>query len=239
MPSMLNDNTPTEAIASEQATPMVAEIDNADIKSNDVKEICPQPTADNLINSNIQSQNANTTRSTVSVDTSLHAPVTSAQLEYLVQNIATIPKPDIEVLGQYLAHVMTQSPFVQHTHTVFHYENDDFVGKVDLTPELIGNTNFQILHGGVAATILDTIGGLAGMLEIYRRNQGSFEEQTKKVKRIATVDLRIDYLSPGRGHTFTAKAEVIRMGRKGCTTRMLLVNDQGKSIAHGIASYAF
>ena len=77
------------------------------------------------------------------------------------------------------------------------------------------------------------------MLEIYRRDQGTFEEQTKKIKRMATVDLRVDYLAPGRGHEFMVTAEVMRMGRKGCTTRMMLVNDEGKLIAHGIASYAF
>lgn len=150
-----------------------------------------------------------------------------------------IPKPDIDVLGRKLADAMTQSPFVAHTFTQYYYDNGKLVGRVKSNPALIGNQNFEILHGGLTATILDTIGGLEGMLEIYRRNQGSFEEQTKKVKRLATVDLRVDYLAPGRGDEFIATAEVIRMGRKGCTTRMMLVNDEGKPIAHGIASYAF
>lgn len=146
---------------------------------------------------------------------------------------------DIDEVGKKLALVMNQSPFVAFTGVTFNYENGEMVGQVSLKPELIGNPNFQILHGGMTATILDTIGGLVGMFEIYKRGQGTFEEQTKKVKRLATVDLRIDYLAPGRGKAFIATAEVIRMGRKGCTTTMLLVNDEGKKIAHGIASYAF
>lgn len=146
---------------------------------------------------------------------------------------------DIDEVGKKLALVMNQSPFVAFTGVTFNYENGEMVGQVSLKPELIGNPNFQILHGGMTATILDTIGGLVGMFEIYKRGQGTFEEQTKKVKRLATVDLRIDYLAPGRGKVFIATAEVIRMGRKGCTTTMLLVNDEGKKIAHGIASYAF
>lgn len=154
-------------------------------------------------------------------------------------NYHAIPKPDIDVLGRQLADAMTQSPFVAHTFTQYHYDDGKLVGRVKSNPALIGNPNFEILHGGLTATILDTIGGLEGMIEIYRRNQGSFEEQTKKVKRLATVDLRVDYLAPGRGDEFIATAEVIRMGRKGCTTRMMLVNNEGKPIAHGIASYAF
>lgn len=66
------------------------------------------------------------------------------------------------------------------------------------------------------------------MIEIYRRNQGTFEEQTKKVRQRQRWILRVDYLAPGRGKSFIATAEVIRMGRKGCTTRMMLVNDEGK-----------
>lgn len=150
-----------------------------------------------------------------------------------------ISKPSIDVLGQQLANIMSQSPFVAHTFTTYHYENGKVYGKVKSNPDLIGNPNFEILHGGMTATLLDTIGGLEGMLEIYRLDQGTFEEQTKKIKRMATVDLRVDYLAPGRGHEFIVTAEVIRMGRKGCTTRMMLVNDEGKLIAHGIASYAF
>lgn len=151
----------------------------------------------------------------------------------------TITKPDIAVLGRQLATIMSQSPFVAHTFTRYHYEAGKVFGNVKSHPALIGNPNFEILHGGMTATILDTIGGLESMLEIYRRDQGTFAEQTKKIKRMATVDLRVDYLAPGRGREFTATAEVIRMGRKGCTTRMMLVNDEGVAIAHGIASYAF
>ncbi|MFW2177217.1 MULTISPECIES: thioesterase family protein [unclassified Moraxella] len=146
---------------------------------------------------------------------------------------------NIDEIGERLAFIMGLSPFNAHTSSKFSYENGEMVGRVELKPELIGNPNFQILHGGMTATILDTIGGLVGMFEIYKRNQGTFEEQTKKVKRLATVDLRIDYLAPGRGKEFIATAEILRMGRKGCTSRMLLVNDEGKKIAHGIASYAF
>lgn len=145
----------------------------------------------------------------------------------------------LAAIGQHLAEVMNHSPFVAFTGIRFAYENGEMIGRVEARSELVGNTNFNILHGGMSATILDTIGGLVGMFEIYKRHQGTFEEQTKKVKRLATVDLRIDYLAPGRGKAFIATAEVIRIGRKGCTTRMMLVNDEGKPIAHGIASYAF
>lgn len=49
----------------------------------------------------------------------------------------------------------------------------------------------------------------------------------------------MDYLAPGRGKYFTARAETLRLGRKGCTMRMTLVNDEHKAIATAIASYAY
>lgn len=165
------------------------------------------------------------------------APEAELQFEQVVDAQGTYMS--LDDIGYRLAEVMNHSPFVAFTGIRFAYDNGEMIGRVEARSELVGNTNFNILHGGMSATILDTIGGLVGMFEIYKRHQGTFEEQTKKVKRLATVDLRVDYLAPGRGKAFIATAEVIRIGRKGCTTRMMLVNDEGKPIAHGIASYAF
>ena len=38
--------------------------------------------------------------------------------------------------------------------------------------------------------------------------------------------MRVDYLAPGRGKYFIARAETLRLGRKGCTMRMTMVNDE-------------
>ena len=117
--------------------------------------------------------------------------------------------------------------------------NDEIEGYIEMQPFLIGNVAFQILHGGVAATLLDSIGGIVAMGELYKRAEPDQPDTLKKVSRLATVDMRVDYLAPGRGQYFIAKAETLRMGRKGCTMRMTMVNDEGKAIATAIASYAY
>ena len=119
-------------------------------------------------------------------------------------------------------------------------EGDIIEAHFVMRPELIGNVAFQILHGGVAATVLDSIGGIAAMGELYRRAEPEeMAETLKKVTRLATVDMRVDYLAPGRGEFFTARAETLRLGRKGCTMRMTMINNEGKAIATAIASYAY
>jgi len=47
--------------------------------------------------------------------------------------------------------------------------DDQIEGYFEMQPELVGNVAFQILHGGVAATMLDSIGGVVAMEQLYRR----------------------------------------------------------------------
>lgn len=148
---------------------------------------------------------------------------------------------NLDEIGEQLAEIMSHSPFLKLTNTCFNFDKGDktFTATTTATPDLIGNASYQILHGGVSATVLDTLGGLMGMYEIFKRKQGTFAEQIEKASRLATVDLRIDYLAVGRGAFYVATGEIMRMGRKGCTVRMMFVDDNDKPIAHGIGSYTF
>ncbi len=106
---------------------------------------------------------------------------------------------------------------------------------------MIGNVAFQILHGGRAATVLDSVGGIVAMGELYKKAKpDNFARHHKKSHRVwLRSDMRVDYLAPGRGKYFIARAETLRLGRKGCTMRMTMVNDEDKAIATAIASYAY
>lgn len=59
--------------------------------------------------------------------------------------------------------------------------DDQIEGYFEMQPELIGNVAFQILHGGVAATMLDSIGGVVAMEQLYRR--ASPEDLPDTIKR--------------------------------------------------------
>lgn len=148
---------------------------------------------------------------------------------------------NLDEIGEQLAEIMSHSPFLALTNTTFAFDKTEqkFTAKTMMSKDLVGNASYQILHGGVSATVLDTLGGLIGMYEIFKRNQGTFAEQIEKATRLATVDLRIDYLAVGRGEFFVATGEIMRMGRKGCTVRMMFVDENDKPIAHGIGSYTF
>ena len=104
--------------------------------------------------------------------------------------------------------------------------------------DLIGNTVQKILHGGVVATLLDVAGGLVAMAQsIEKLDALTTENVENRLKNVGTIDLRVDYLLPGKGKEFTAYAYVIRHGRKVAVSRMELENEKGRQLAVGTGTY--
>ena len=104
--------------------------------------------------------------------------------------------------------------------------------------ELIGNAIQGILHGGVISAVLDTTGGLTATASAMERMHGlSFDKTLERISRIGTIDMRIDYLRPGRGTRFFSTGTIMRTGRKLAVTRMELKNQDDLLIAVGTASY--
>ena len=79
-------------------------------------------------------------------------------------------------------------------------------GRVELEipwrDELVGDASRPAMHGGVISTLADTAGGICiwGALE----SPGA---------RVSTIDLRVDYLRPGRPEALIAEALAVRVGR--------------------------
>ncbi len=110
---------------------------------------------------------------------------------------------------------------------------------IEMKPELIGNPAHQILHGGVTSAMLYAAGGLMAMASVINTLAESEDADVlqKRLQNVATIDIRVDYLRPGRGNWFVVTAEVVRQGNKVAVTRMNMHNDEGKQIAQGTATY--
>ncbi len=80
-------------------------------------------------------------------------------------------------------------------------------GEVHLTlpfrSEFVGDPIRPAMHGGVLSTMADVAGGIAVW-------SGLAEPRA----RVATIDLRVDYLRPGRLETIDAAAIVVRKGNR-------------------------
>nr|WP_283126630.1 thioesterase family protein [Providencia stuartii] len=116
---------------------------------------------------------------------------------------------------------------------------DDFVQlTINNRPELIGNFTQNILHGGVIASILDVAGGMVCINRILQRITPLVHQDiADKMSKMGTIDLRVDYLRPGRGETFTASASLLRDGNKIAVTRCELHNERNQHIATATATY--
>ncbi|MFH1982519.1 MAG: thioesterase family protein [Pseudomonadota bacterium] len=107
-----------------------------------------------------------------------------------------------------------------------------------MRPELIGNPVHQTLHGGVISSVLDVTGGLMASTGVVDRMAGApIDTIARRLAGVGTIDLRVDYLRPGRGKHFTATGAVMRAGNKVTVTRMELHNDDGVLIAVGTGTY--
>ena len=110
--------------------------------------------------------------------------------------------------------------------------------RIDMREELIGNFIREILHGGVISSVLDLTGGLVASVELLKHLEGmDVDELGKRLARIGTIDLRVDYLRAGKGAFFTATGSVLRKGNKVAVVRTELCNDQNVLIAAGTGTY--
>lgn len=80
------------------------------------------------------------------------------------------------------------------------------------------------LHGGVIASLIDIAGDYAVALKV---GQG-----------VPTINLRVDYLRPGRGRKAFAKARIIRCGRTIGTVDIEVTDENGTLFAIGRGTYS-
>ncbi len=147
--------------------------------------------------------------------------------------------PPIDAIAQGICSAFNASPFMAHNQLVLHYINGEMQIRADMAAHLIGNVAYGILHGGVAATMLDSLGGAAAMLQIYKKTTLSWQERCEKVRRLATIDMRVDYIHAGRGNYVLGTAHILRLGTKNCMVRTELHNDSGLLIACANMVYGF
>lgn len=102
-----------------------------------------------------------------------------------------------------LARMFEKTYFVKHLGMRFiSIEPGLALMEMPFREELIGNPVIPALHGGAISSLLDTVGGAC----VWSRLE--LED------RVATLDLRVDYLRPGRPESLIARAELIRLGNR-------------------------
>ncbi len=95
-------------------------------------------------------------------------------------------------------------------------------------PDHVGNPEIPALHGGAISATLDTTGGLAVW------------SQAGPNDRVSTIDLRVDFLRPGRAEPLIAVARVVRLGNRVgvAELRAFQPDSEDRPVAAGMGVYS-
>lgn len=115
---------------------------------------------------------------------------------------------------------------------------DHVIMSFNMKNELVGNFMYGILHGGVISSVLDMAGGMVVMASaIHKHPNSTMADLAEIMGKCSTIDLHINYLTPGKGDRFIAKASIIKRGNLISFTKMELLNQQEMLIATGNGTY--
>jgi uncharacterized protein (TIGR00369 family) len=110
-----------------------------------------------------------------------------------------------------------------------HLERGQVRLEIPWRDEFIGDPMRPAMHGGVISALADATGGMAVWSAI-----------DDPASRVSTIDLRIDYLRPGRLERLIAEAVVVRVGgRVGVAViRLFHPSAENETVATGKGVYA-
>lgn len=111
---------------------------------------------------------------------------------------------------------------------VVELKKGDVKMRFPLRPELIGNVISGHWHGGVIASALDAAGGMAAASLL-----------TSVEDKLATLDIRVDYLKPNKGKALIVTGKVIRSGNRSIVTNLQAFDEESEElVADGRAVFS-
>jgi uncharacterized protein (TIGR00369 family) len=109
-----------------------------------------------------------------------------------------------------------------------HMERGHVIASIPWRPEIVGDPTVPALHGGVIGAVADATGGMAvwSLLD-------------NPASRLSTVDMRVDYLRPGKQEKLIASSHVVRLGARlgWADVRLYHPGRENELIATGRAVY--
>lgn len=99
--------------------------------------------------------------------------------------------------------------------------------KIPFKEEVVGDFRKRQWHSGIIATLMNSVGGIAGIS--YLKFKGD---------KIATIDLRVDYLRSAKAEALIVEAEVLSFGDNILkTTLCAWQGEKEKLLAEGKSIY--
>lgn len=101
--------------------------------------------------------------------------------------------------------------------------------RIPFRDEIVGDPRTKRWHGGILATVIDSVGGIIGTTYM-----SSFQD------KISTIDLRVDYLKGAESSAIIADGELVSLGNRIMVTKMRVYQeDTNVLLAEGKGVYNF
>ena len=106
----------------------------------------------------------------------------------------------------------------------FDMDTGDVTTRLAMRPEYLGNARRAMPHGGLISFLIDATAGASAALSL---------DDYSLIDRVATIDMRVDYLKPAKGETLLTSSEVMRSGNRVINVRSKVHDEVGTLVAHG------
>ncbi|ANC76743.1 hypothetical protein ABE65_008000 [Fictibacillus phosphorivorans] len=142
----------------------------------------------------------------------------------------TSTEQEQQVMKLFLGSLKTKREKDQMTHiaSLLNFKTtriNDHTLEMEMPNSPLLDNSIGILHGGLTATLLDTaMGTMASLVPGNKRGA-------------VTVELKVDYLTPGVGELFICRAEVVHNGRQLVRMDGKVRNEHGTLIASASGTF--
>lgn len=130
----------------------------------------------------------------------------------------------LEAIRHFMTHEVPFNRFLEIQITQL--EQGEASMSIPYKEHLLGDSSRPALHGGVISSLIDVVGGTALLTTV------------DKGDRLSTLDLRVDYLRPAGKAELTAKASVLRVGKRAGVVQIRVTSGDDKvHVAEGTGVY--
>ena len=110
----------------------------------------------------------------------------------------------------------------------FDMDTGDVTTRLDMRPEYLGNARREMPHGGLISFLIDATAGASAALSL---------DDYSLIERVATIDMRVDYLKPAQGEVLLTSSTVMRPGNRIVNVRSEINDELGTLVALGSSTF--
>ncbi len=132
------------------------------------------------------------------------------------------------------------TPYHQHIGLTMLRETDGIKARFTKQQQLLGNVSRNMVHGGLVSSVFDAFGGVLCSIELIDKYKDLDRKQgLRKLNRLCTVGLNINYHAPAKAETFIASGTVIHQGSSIMSVSMQMHDEKNILIASASANYMY